>query len=95
VVQLIVAGQAKKGAIVGMPDPAVQERACAYVIPKSGKTLTFNDMISFLEKKDMAKQKFPERLEIVNKFPTTPSGKVQKFVLRQDIRKKLGDEAIE
>jgi len=82
-------------AIVGMPDPTVQERACAYVIPKSGKTLTFNDMISFLEKKDMAKQKFPERLEIVDKFPMTPSGKVQKFILRQDIRKKLGDEAME
>ena len=79
-------------AIVGMPDSITQEKACAYVIPKPGRTITFDEMVSFLLKKNIAKQKFPERLEIVDKFPMTPSGKVQKFVLRQDIRKKLGYE---
>ena len=79
-------------AIVGMPDPIMQEKACAYVISKPGRTITFDEMVSFLQKKNIAKQKFPERLEIVDKFPMTASGKVQKFILRQDIRKKLGYE---
>jgi cyclohexanecarboxylate-CoA ligase len=79
-------------AIVGMPDPIMQEKVCAYVIPKPGRTITFDELVSFLQKKNIAKQKFPERLEIVDKFPMTASGKVQKFILRQDIRKKLGEE---
>lgn len=79
-------------AIVGMPDPIMQEKVCAYVIPKPGRTITFDELVSFLQKKNIAKQKFPERLEIVDKFPMTASGKVQKFLLRRDIRKKLGDE---
>lgn len=79
-------------AIVGMPDPIMQEKVCAYVIPKPGRTITFDELVSFLQRKNIAKQKFPERLEIVDKFPMTASGKVQKFILRQDIRKKLGEE---
>ncbi len=79
-------------AIVGMPDPIMQEKVCAYVIPKPGRTITFDELVSFLQRKNIAKQKFPERLEIVDKFPMTASGKVQKFILRQDIRKKLVDE---
>jgi non-ribosomal peptide synthetase component E (peptide arylation enzyme) len=79
-------------AVVGMPDPVMQERACAYVVPKQGKSIGFEEMISFLEEKKMAKQKYPERLEFMDAFPTTPSGKVQKFILRQDIREKLEKE---
>jgi non-ribosomal peptide synthetase component E (peptide arylation enzyme) len=79
-------------AVVGMPDPVMQERACAYVVPKPGKSIGFEEMISFLEEKKMAKQKYPERLEFMDAFPTTPSGKVQKFILRQDIREKLEKE---
>jgi len=79
-------------AVVGMPDPVMQERACAYVVPKPGKSIGFEEMISFLEAKKMAKQKYPERLEFMDAFPTTPSGKVQKFILRQDIREKLEKE---
>jgi cyclohexanecarboxylate-CoA ligase len=79
-------------AVVGMPDPVMQERACAYVVPKPGESIGFEEMISFLERKKMAKQKYPERLELVNAFPTTSSGKVQKFILRQDIRGKLKKE---
>ena len=75
-----------------MPDPVMQERACAYVVPKQGKSIGFEEMISFLEEKKMAKQKYPERLECMDAFPTTPSGKVQKFILRQDIREKLEKE---
>jgi cyclohexanecarboxylate-CoA ligase len=70
-------------AIVAMPDPRLQERACAVVIPKPGETITLSEITAFLEDKKLARQKFPERLEIVSEFPMTPSGKVQKYRLRQ------------
>ena len=79
--------------IVGMPDPRLGERACAYVIPKSGESPTLAELVAFLEGKQLARQKFPERIEIVSEFPMTPSGKVQKFRLRQLIAEKLANES--
>ncbi len=69
-------------AIVGMPDPRLGERGCAYVVLNQGHDLTFPEMIAYLEEKKMTKQYLPERLEILDAFPRTPSGKIQKFVLR-------------
>jgi cyclohexanecarboxylate-CoA ligase len=80
-------------AIVGMPDPRLQERACAFVVPKPGATLALSDLVVFLEAKGLARQKFPERLELVSELPTTPSGKVQKFRLRRLIADRLAAEA--
>ena len=69
-------------AIVGMPDPRLGERACAVVIPREGQTLTLVEIVRFLEQHELARQKLPERLELVSEFPTTPSGKIQKYKLR-------------
>ncbi|MBI4591816.1 MAG: AMP-binding protein, partial [Candidatus Rokubacteria bacterium] len=69
-------------AVVAMPDLRLQERACAFVIPKPRDTLTLAEVVAYLESKEIARQKFPERLEIVGEFPMTPSGKIQKFRLR-------------
>ena len=69
-------------AIVAMPDPRLGERACAVVVPREGQTLTLAEVVGFLEQHELARQKFPERLELVSEFPTTPSGKVQKYRLR-------------
>ena len=80
-------------AIVGMPDPRLQERACAFVIPQEGESLTLAEIVAFLDAQQLARQKFPERLEIVSEFPMTPSGKIQKYRLRQLIREKLEAEA--
>jgi len=80
-------------AIVGMPDPRLQERACAFVIPKPGESVTLGDLVAYLESKQVARQKFPERLEVVDAFPMTPSGKIQKFQLRESIAKKLEIES--
>ncbi len=77
-------------AVVAMPDPRLQERACAFVIPKPDETLTLAEIVAFLETKEVAKQKFPERLEIVSELPMTASGKVQKFRLRELVAAKLG-----
>ncbi|MGQ4807983.1 Medium-chain fatty-acid--CoA ligase [Candidatus Entotheonellaceae bacterium PAL068K] len=70
-------------AIVAMPDQRLQERACAMVIPQPGTTFTFGDMIDYLLQQQLATQYLPERLELVEEFPMTPSGKIQKYVLRQ------------
>ena len=82
-------------AIVGMPDPRLQERACAFVIPKPGESITLAELVAYLDTRQLARQKFPERLEIVAEFPMTPSGKIQKYRLRQIITEKIEAEARE
>lgn len=70
-------------AIVAMPDPRLGERACAYVVVRDGATFTLEGMRGFLEARGMSKTYWPERVEIVAGLPRTPSGKIQKFLLRE------------
>lgn len=70
-------------AIVAMPDERLGERACAFVQPKPGASFTFDDMIAHLTAAEMSKTYLPEKLEIVEEFPRTASGKIQKFELRE------------
>lgn len=70
-------------AVVGYPDERLGERACAYVIPKPGASLSFAEMVAYLKEQKMAVQYIPERLEVVEDVPRTPSGKIQKFKLRE------------
>ena len=65
-------------AIVAMPDERLGERACAFVIGD----LDFDTMLEYLDSHRVAKTYWPERLELVDTLPRTPSGKIQKFVLR-------------
>ena len=78
-------------AIVAMPDPRLVERACAFVIPRPGPPLTLEELVAFLESRQLARHKFPERLELVTEFPMTPSGKIQKYRLREAVARKLGE----
>lgn len=70
-------------AVVGYPDRRLGERVCAFVSLKPGFTLTFADLTAYLDKQQVAKQYYPERLEIVEDLPRTPAGKLQKFKLRE------------
>lgn len=70
-------------AIVAMPDARLGERACALVTLKPGEKLSFEEMIGYLTEHKMAIQYFPEKLEILDEMPRTPSGKIQKFRLRE------------
>ncbi|MCK9983657.1 MAG: cyclohexanecarboxylate-CoA ligase [Azoarcus sp.] len=70
-------------AVVGYPDRRLGERVCAFVSLKPGCTLTFEDLTAYLDKQQVAKQYYPERLEIVEDLPRTPAGKLQKFKLRE------------
>ena len=69
-------------AAVSMPHTRLGETVCAFVIPGEGRP-TLSDLTSHLEKVGLARQKFPEWLEIVEDFPRTPAGKVKKNVLRE------------
>lgn len=69
-------------AVVAMPDPRLIERACAFATLKPGRTLSLERVKAFLEGEQITKQFWPERLEVVADMPRTPSGKIQKFVLR-------------
>lgn len=73
-------------AVVATPDPRLQERACACVVLRPGAgEFTFDEMREFLKAKGVAKQYWPERLEIMPEFPKTASGKIQKFQLRRQV----------
>lgn len=83
------------GAIVAMPDERLQERGCAYVLSTDDDDpLSFDEMVAFLLEKGIAKQKLPERLEVVEELPMTASGKVQRYKLREDIAEKLGTDPV-
>ena len=76
-------------AIVGIPDARLGERACAFVRLREGASLSLADITTYLEAQRMARQYMPERLEILAELPHTPSGKIQKFKLR-DIARAFG-----
>ncbi len=73
-------------AIVGYPDERLGERACAFIATTPGQSLTFEEMVEFLTQQKITKQYLPERLEIREKLPATPSGKIQKFKLREMLK---------
>lgn len=79
----------KQVAIVSMPDPRTGEKACVFVVPENDESISLNEISQFLIQKQIAKQKIPERLEIISEMPMTASGKIQKFLLRENIKKKL------
>jgi len=79
-------------ACVAMPDPVLGERMCACVIPRAGRTLDFEGLIAFLEAKEFARHKLPERLELMDDFPLSTFGKVSKKSLIEMVAAKLERE---
>ncbi|MGH8338292.1 MAG: cyclohexanecarboxylate-CoA ligase, partial [Gammaproteobacteria bacterium] len=70
------------------PDERLGERACAVVVAKPGHSIDLASMTEFLKSQKVALQYVPERLLVCESMPTTPSGKIQKFKLREMV---LGD----
>ena len=79
-------------AVVGMPDPRLGERICAFVVLNEGSSLEISTVQDWMTEAGVAKPKWPERIEVVDDFPMTPSGKVQKFRLREMIAERLSQE---
>ena len=70
-------------AVVAMPDPRLQERACAFVTLRRGAALDLAALGRHLAREGFSRHFWPERLEVLAEMPRTPTGKIQKFVLRE------------
>jgi acyl-CoA synthetase (AMP-forming)/AMP-acid ligase II len=73
-------------AVVAYPDDRLGEKVCALVVPAAGRQPTLADITDFLRGRSISMQKLPERLLLVDELPTTATGKVQKFLLRERAR---------
>ena len=76
-------------AVFGVADPRYGEEVCAWVRPRPGAALTAEVVRDFCRGR-IAHQKVPRYVEIVDAFPMTVTGKVQKFVMREAMERKLG-----
>jgi non-ribosomal peptide synthetase component E (peptide arylation enzyme) len=76
-------------AVIPMPDPVMGERVCAYIEPKPGAQLTFDDIIFFLKGEKASVLQLPERIEFIDAMPYTGAQKLDKRYLREDIQNKL------
>lgn len=77
---------------VGMPDPILGERVCAFIKPKKDAMISFDEVISYLKEKKTSVLYLPERIEILGEMPLTNVGKVDKKRLREEIKEKLKKE---
>jgi len=73
-------------AIVAYPDERLGERACAVVVLRPGETLELQGLVEYLKAQKIANQYIPEKLIIRDAMPSTPSGKIQKFKLREIVK---------
>jgi len=73
-------------AIVAYPDERLGERACAFVVPRAGQAFDMAAMADYLKGQKVAMQYIPERLIVQDALPATPSGKIQKFRLRESLQ---------
>jgi cyclohexanecarboxylate-CoA ligase len=76
-------------AIVAYPDERLGERACAVVVTKPGQSFDMPTLVAYLKEQKVAIQYIPERLELLDAMPATPSGKIQKFKLREQLQAML------
>ncbi len=83
-----------EAAAVSMPHARLGECVCAFLIlSDTAAAPGFDEIVRFVASSGLARQKIPERIEIVQSFPRTPSGKIRKDQLRARIRETLEREA--
>jgi acyl-CoA synthetase (AMP-forming)/AMP-acid ligase II len=73
-------------AVIGLPDDATGERACAVMVLREHQSLALPEMVAFLKERHLPMYKIPEQLEIVSALPRNPTGKV----LKKDLRATYG-----
>jgi len=79
--------------VVGVPDAFFGEELLAVVVPKAGEHLTEQEVRDYC-KGQISHQKVPRYVQFVESYPITASGKVQKFVLREQAIKAFGLEEV-
>lgn len=82
--------------VVAMSDERLGERSCAYVVLKAPHhSLSLEEVVAFFSRKRVAKYKYPEHIVVIEKLPRTTSGKIQKFLSRKDIMRRLTQDVCE
>jgi pyochelin biosynthesis protein PchD len=76
--------------VVAMPDPVYGEKACAFIIPYAqSRVPDVSALARFLVEQGVAKFKIPERLEIIEAFPLTRVGKIDRATLRKTVADRI------
>jgi fatty-acyl-CoA synthase len=78
----------KQVAVVAIPDERLGEKTCACIIPKEGESILHDEIKAFFKDK-VARFKIPDRIEVMDEFPSTPSGKTRKVELREIMARKV------
>lgn len=76
----------ESSALIGLPDPRLGENPCIFVIPKPGKSIELMDIREFLTNRGVARYKLPEHIRIVETLPRTLTGKLVRYVLRNELK---------
>jgi cyclohexanecarboxylate-CoA ligase len=69
--------------LVAVPHARLGEIGCACVVPEAGAGPSLEELCTFLKEEQVTPQFWPERLLVLDELPMTPSGKIQKFRLRE------------
>ncbi len=77
--------------VVGLPDKRFGEELCAWIVPRENETITEQDVRDFC-KGQIAHYKVPRYIKFVDGFPMTVTGKIQKFLIRDQMKQELGLE---
>jgi acyl-CoA synthetase (AMP-forming)/AMP-acid ligase II len=80
----------REASVVAMPHDRLGEGICAYVIV-DGEAPTDAELARHIAGSGLAKQKIPELFLFVDDFPRTASGKIRKDMLREDVKRRVGE----
>jgi acyl-CoA synthetase (AMP-forming)/AMP-acid ligase II len=80
--------------VVGVPDPKWGEQVAAFIRPAPGRTPDPGELFAYC-REHLAPHKTPRYWTVLDEFPLTPSGKVQKFLLRERFLAQAPDVVIQ
>lgn len=75
--------------VVGVPDDKYGEELCAWIIPREDSALTADEIRAFCQGQ-IAHYKIPRHIRFVDSFPMTVTGKIQKYLIREQMKRELG-----
>lgn len=75
-------------ATIGMPDERMGERICTFAVAQ-GERPTLAQVTAYLDANGVQKRLWPERLEFIDQIPHTSTGKVQRYVLAEELLRRL------
>jgi fatty-acyl-CoA synthase len=68
--------------VIGVPDEKYGEELCAWVKLREGQSVTEDEIRRFCDGQ-IARYKVPRHIRFVDEFPMTITGKIQKYIMRQ------------